>query len=54
MFWILAATYFVGSLVYLLFGTGKLQEWNSSEGMIKKPLPDAELVEKEPLNKQIV
>uniref|UniRef100_A0A0V0G7I6 Putative permease of the major facilitator superfamily protein n=1 Tax=Triatoma dimidiata TaxID=72491 RepID=A0A0V0G7I6_TRIDM len=54
VFWILAATYFVGALTYLLFGTGKLQDWNSSEEIIKKPLPDAELAEKEPLNKQTV
>lgn len=48
VFWILAVTYFVGSLVYLLFGTGELQDWNNIEP--EKPVkPDVELQEKVPL-----
>nr|XP_022917118.1 sialin [Onthophagus taurus] len=31
VFWILAGNYALGTLVYLIFGTGKLQGWNSVE-----------------------
>ncbi|KAK9504813.1 hypothetical protein O3M35_008996 [Rhynocoris fuscipes] len=54
VFWLLGAIYFIGALTYLLFGTGKLQEWNTSDSIVKKPLSDAELAEKKPLNKQTV
>uniref|UniRef100_A0A146KJP9 Sialin n=2 Tax=Lygus hesperus TaxID=30085 RepID=A0A146KJP9_LYGHE len=51
IFWILAATYIVGSCFYLVFGSGVLQEWNTpkevaANGHSKK---DVELQEKEPL-----
>jgi len=29
IFWILAATYCTGALMFVLFGTGELQEWNN-------------------------
>lgn len=31
VFWILAATYTCGALVFLIFGTAKTQSWNSSQ-----------------------
>ncbi|XP_050428805.1 sialin-like isoform X2 [Adelges cooleyi] len=31
VFWILAVTYTVGALVFLIFGTAKTQSWNSTE-----------------------
>lgn len=51
VFWILAAVYFAGSLMYLVFGTGELQEWNTPRGAQTngRQQNDTELAEKEPL-----
>ncbi|XP_072157136.1 sialin isoform X2 [Bemisia tabaci] len=36
VFWMLAGTYMVGALIFVLFGTGELQPWNSPDGMTKQ------------------
>ena len=38
MFSIIAATYAGGTLMYLIFGTGELQKWNS----VNKPMSNGE------------
>lgn len=48
VFWILAVAYFAGSVMYLIFGTGELQDWNSVNEE-KIPKPDVEMQEKLPL-----
>lgn len=55
VFWILFGTYTFGSLMYLIFGTGKLQKWNSvgrreSEVNGKELLPLNGEKELQPLN----
>uniref|UniRef100_A0A1B0D7V5 Uncharacterized protein n=1 Tax=Phlebotomus papatasi TaxID=29031 RepID=A0A1B0D7V5_PHLPP len=42
VFGILAGVYIFGSLVYLIFGTGELQEWNNPPERKKKGEEDAE------------
>jgi len=51
VFWILACTYTVGALMFLVFGTGELQSWNNPKPTRK---PDVEMQEKkesEPLRR---
>ncbi|KAL6260693.1 hypothetical protein P5V15_008216 [Pogonomyrmex californicus] len=36
IFWILAIIYFIGALTFVIFGTGKLQSWNSPGSNTKK------------------
>lgn len=56
VFWILFGTYAFGSLVYLVFGTGNLQEWNSMSSEDDEDEDDATTNGKEmqPLNKEAV
>jgi len=35
VFWILAATYISGPIVFAIFGTGKLQSWNNPPERVK-------------------
>ncbi|CAH1399899.1 unnamed protein product [Nezara viridula] len=51
VFWILAVTYFFGCLMYLLFGTGELLEWNSVE---ENKTRDVEMIEKQPLKNDTI
>lgn len=46
IFWMLACTYTIGGLCFLLFGTGELQSWNTPKGVALSK-PDVELAPKE-------
>ncbi|XP_014239443.1 sialin isoform X2 [Cimex lectularius] len=58
VFWILAVMYAIGCVMYLVFGTGQLQSWNTPSlpvsngdvnGEKKNGFSDVELAEKQPL-----
>lgn len=42
VFWILVATYMTGGLMFLIFGSGELQPWNSPK-TANLPVTDLEL-----------